>query len=130
MRTVLHWCRVTLQQSVLPTMMASRTMAALESILHLPALDLPCHTGVSGSCPQDQHAAKEVLVHSVLASAQCPQRGCMGCACSPQMAMDPMPMTESVPLVRDHAAEFHGVAGWPAQSKLVPTVIVCELLRS
>ena len=45
---------------------------------------------------------------------------------SPQMAMDPMPMTDSVPLVRDHAAEFHGVAGWPALPKLVPTVIVCE----
>ena len=46
--------------------------------------------------------------------------------CSPQMAMDPMPLTESVSLVRDHAAEFHGVAGWPAQPKLVPTVIVCK----
>lgn len=35
-------------------------------------------------------------------------------------------MAETVPLVRDHAAEFHGVAAWPAQPKLVPTVIVCE----
>ncbi len=48
--------------------------------------------------------------------------------CSPQMAMDPMPMSESAPLVRDHAAEFHGIQGWPATPKLVPTVIVCELL--
>jgi hypothetical protein len=44
---------------------------------------------------------------------------------SPQMAMNPMPLTDNMPLVRDHAAEFHGVAGWPAQPKLVPTVIVC-----
>ena len=44
---------------------------------------------------------------------------------SPQMAMDPMPLTDNLPLVRDHAAEFHGVSGWPAQPKLVPTVIVC-----
>lgn len=35
-------------------------------------------------------------------------------------------MAETVQLVRDHAAEFHGVAAWPAQPKLVPTVIVCE----
>lgn len=49
--------------------------------------------------------------------------------CSPQMAMDPMPMAETVQLVRDHAAEFHGVAAWPAQPKLVPTVIVCEFAR-
>ncbi|BDA44545.1 5'-AMP-activated protein kinase subunit beta-2 [Coccomyxa sp. Obi] len=43
---------------------------------------------------------------------------------SPQMAMDPMPMADNAPLVRDHAAEFHGLAAWPAQPKLVPTVIV------
>lgn len=46
--------------------------------------------------------------------------------CSPQMAMDPMPMVDNAPLVRDHAAEFHGLAAWPAQPKLVPTVILCE----
>ena len=46
--------------------------------------------------------------------------------CSPQMAMDPMPMSDIAPLVRDHAAEFHGIQGWPATPKLVPTVIVCE----
>lgn len=45
------------------------------------------------------------------------------------MAMDPMPMADNAPLVRDHAAEFHGLAAWPAQPKLVPTVIVCECLH-
>ena len=44
------------------------------------------------------------------------------------MAMDPMPMADNAPLVRDHAAEFHGLAAWPAQPKLVPTVILCEFL--
>jgi len=44
------------------------------------------------------------------------------------MAMDPMPMSEPAPLVRDHAAEFHGIQGWPATPKLVPTVIVCKSL--
>lgn len=44
---------------------------------------------------------------------------------SPQVAMEPIPQ-QGGPLGRDHAAEFHGVSGWPAQPKLVPTVIVCE----
>ncbi|KAK9836114.1 hypothetical protein WJX81_002381 [Elliptochloris bilobata] len=35
-----------------------------------------------------------------------------------------MPKVDQAPLGRDHAAEFHGLAGWPAQPKLVPTVIV------
>lgn len=35
-------------------------------------------------------------------------------------------MSDIAPLVRDHAAEFHGIQGWPATPKLVPTVIVCE----
>ena len=39
--------------------------------------------------------------------------------------MEPMPKVDQAPLGRDHAAEFHGLAGWPAQPKLVPTVIVC-----
>ena len=38
--------------------------------------------------------------------------------------MEPIPQPGG-PLGRDHAAEFHGVSGWPAQPKLVPTVIVC-----
>lgn len=29
-------------------------------------------------------------------------------------------------MVRTQATEFHGLAGWPAQPKLVPTVVVCE----
>lgn len=44
---------------------------------------------------------------------------------SPQIPMEPMPKVDQAPLGRDHAAEFHGLAGWPAQPKLVPTVIVC-----
>ena len=44
---------------------------------------------------------------------------------SPQVAMEPIPQ-QGATLGRDHAAEFHGVSGWPAQPKLVPTVIVCE----
>jgi hypothetical protein len=44
---------------------------------------------------------------------------------SPQIPMEPIPKVDQAPLGRDHAAEFHGLAGWPAQPKLVPTVIVC-----
>eukprot|EP00891_Asterochloris_glomerata_P000991 jgi/Astpho2/991/Aster-00818 len=36
--------------------------------------------------------------------------------------MEPMPRTDDT-YGRGQAAEFHGVAGWPAQPKLVPTVI-------
>lgn len=45
---------------------------------------------------------------------------------SPQIPMEPIPKVDQAPLGRDHAAEFHGLAGWPAQPKLVPTVIVCK----
>ena len=41
--------------------------------------------------------------------------------------MEPMPRTDDT-YGRGQAAEFHGVAGWPAQPKLVPTVITCERL--
>ena len=41
--------------------------------------------------------------------------------------MEPMPRTDDT-YGRGQAAEFHGVAGWPAQPKLVPTVITCEPL--
>ena len=39
--------------------------------------------------------------------------------------MEPMPRTDDT-YGRGQAAEFHGVAGWPAQPKLVPTVITCK----
>ena len=46
---------------------------------------------------------------------------------SPQVPMEPIPQSGG-PLGRDQAAEFHGVSGWPAQPKLVPTVIICAAL--
>ena len=44
-----------------------------------------------------------------------------------QVPMEPMPRTDDT-YGRGQAAEFYGVAGWPAQPKLVPTVITCEPL--
>ena len=72
------------------------------------------------------HVLNGKLRHSALGLGPSSDVICL--PCSPQMAMDPMPMSESAPLVRDHAAEFHGIQGWPATPKLVPTVIVCEYL--
>ena len=72
------------------------------------------------------HVLNGKLRHSALGLGPSSDVICL--PCSPQMAMDPMPMSESAPLVRDHAAEFHGIQGWPATPKLVPTVIVCEFL--
>ncbi len=44
---------------------------------------------------------------------------------SPQVAMEPLAKPEEV--LGRPATEFVGAAGWPAQPKLVPVVIVCEL---
>ncbi len=44
---------------------------------------------------------------------------------SPSVAMEPIGKVQE-DMVRAQATEFHGLAGWPAQPKLVPTVIVCE----
>ena len=39
--------------------------------------------------------------------------------------MEPIAKAEDLQ-ARATAAEFHGVAGWPAQPKLMPVVIVCK----
>ena len=44
-----------------------------------------------------------------------------------QVPMEPMRRSDDT-YGRGQAAEFHGVAGWPAQPKLLPTVITCEPL--
>lgn len=41
---------------------------------------------------------------------------------SPQVAMEPIPKADEA--AARSAAEFHGLAGWPAQPKLLPVVIV------
>lgn len=46
---------------------------------------------------------------------------------SPQVAMEPLSKPEEG---AHRSAEFHGVAGWPAQPKLVPVVIVCKCCRA
>lgn len=45
---------------------------------------------------------------------------------SPQVAMEPIPKQDDS-LGQRPATEFVGAAGWPAQPKLVPVVIACEL---
>ena len=50
----------------------------------------------------------------------------------PQTQMEP-PLRPSTPdhfalSGRQQGADFHALAGWPAQPKLVPTVIICETL--
>jgi len=45
---------------------------------------------------------------------------------SPQVAMEPLAKADDV--LGRAATEFVGAAGWPAQPKLVPVVIVCEYL--
>lgn len=42
---------------------------------------------------------------------------------SPQVPMEPISKPEDI-TTRSNIPEFHGVAGWPAQPKLVPVVIV------
>ena len=43
----------------------------------------------------------------------------------PQVQMEPMSRAAEASATTA-PQEFHGVAGWPAQPKLVPVVIVCE----
>ncbi len=43
---------------------------------------------------------------------------------SPQMPMEPLARAEEA--AGRQGPEFHGLAGWPAQPKLMPVVIVCE----
>ena len=94
--------------------------ADMDRALHLQAQALLLHTGAQPT------TLLQKLVDAVRKCHWSWVSHAHAHACSPQMAMDPMPLTDNLPLVRDHAAEFHGVSGWPAQPKLVPTVIVCK----
>lgn len=45
---------------------------------------------------------------------------------SPQIPMEPIARADELTAANRNAPEFHGVAGWPAQPKLMPVVIVCK----
>ncbi len=92
----------------------------------------PCRRVVIPAWPQGNAHAKRSTTDQLAPQGDSMRTGSPPMPGSPLTYSPQLPMTpqQSAAGVGPHNGEYSGVAGWPAQPKLLPTVIICESFPS